>query len=50
MGRAIPKSDFVIVNPGGFRTYWLPGIVQFQHFYNMFPFDNVLKSFDITGK
>ena len=47
---AVPQADFVILNPGGFRTRWFPGIIQFQHFYNMFPFDNVLKSFEITGK
>lgn len=47
---AIPSSDFVILNSGGFRTTWVPGIIQYQHFYNMFPFDNTLKSFDILGK
>lgn len=50
MHNAIPKSDFVILNSGGFRTSWVPGIIQYQHFYNMFPFDNIIKSFDITGK
>lgn len=24
-------------------------MIQYQHFYNMFPFTNVLQSFDITG-
>lgn len=28
---------------------WLPGIIQYQHFYNMFPFVNYLVSFDMTG-
>ena len=50
MARAVSSVNFVIVNPGGFRTYWLPGIIQYQHFYNMFPFDNTLQSFDISGK
>ena len=47
---AIPSVDFVILNPGGFRTSWVPGVIQYQHFYNMFPFDNILYSFDILGK
>lgn len=47
---AVPAADFVILNPGGFRTEWFPGIVQYQHFYNMFPFDNKLLSFKITGQ
>ncbi len=50
MHNAMPSLDFVIVNPGGFRTSWVPGILQYQHFYNMFPFENMLMSFDILGK
>jgi 2',3'-cyclic-nucleotide 2'-phosphodiesterase (5'-nucleotidase family) len=50
MHNALPKSDFVILNPGGFRTTWVPGLIQYQHFYNMFPFDNMLKTFDVTGQ
>lgn len=50
MHNALPKTDFVILNPGGFRTTWVPGLIQYQHFYNMFPFDNQLRTFDITGK
>lgn len=48
--QAIPKADFVLVNPGGFRTEWMPGVIQYQHYYNMLPFENMLISFDITGK
>jgi hypothetical protein len=35
---------------GGFRTEWIPGILLEQHLFNMFPFDNVLESFNISGK
>lgn len=45
---ALP-CDFVIVNSGGFRSTWLPGVLQFQHFYNMFPFSNQLVSFEMNG-
>lgn len=45
-----PEHDFVLINSGGLRTTWFPGIIEFQHFYNMFPFTNSLKSFEITGK
>lgn len=34
---------------GGFRTDWAPGVILEQHLYNMFPFDNVFKSFNISG-
>lgn len=34
---------------GGFRTDWLPGVILEQHLYNMFPFDNIFQSFNISG-
>lgn len=49
MHDAVPETEFVIINPGGLRTQWYPGVIQYQHFYNMFPFKNQLVSFDITG-
>jgi len=49
MHEAVPTAQFIIINPGGLRTEWYPGVVQYQHFYNMFPFVNHLVSFDITG-
>lgn len=49
MRDAVLSTDFVIINPGGFRTQWYPGFIQEQHFYNMFPFENYLISFDILG-
>lgn len=42
--------DFSLVNPGSFRTTWNPGMLQYQHFYNMFPFENKLETFVVTGK
>lgn len=42
-------ADFTVLNMGGFRTTWIPGIILEQHLYNMFPFDNVFKSFNISG-
>ncbi len=32
--------DFVIINPGGLRTTWYPGIVRYAEVFSMFPFDN----------
>ena len=46
----VPDADFVLINAGGLRTTWFPGIIQFQHFYNMFPFTNYLYTFEIIGK
>jgi hypothetical protein len=42
---ACPGHDFVLLNEGGFRAIWFPGVLQFQHFYNMFPFSNQIISF-----
>lgn len=50
MYAAVPGVDIVIINAGGFRTTWIPGVLQYQHFYNMFPFDNTIVSFDMNGQ
>lgn len=50
MHAVVPNADFVITNAGGFRSVWIPGIIQYQHFYNMFPFSNTINSFDMTGQ
>ena len=44
-----PDADFAIMNPGGFRTVWLPGVLEYQHVYGMSPFTNELQSFKING-
>ena len=49
MIESVPSADFVIINSGGLRTVWYPGYILEQNFYNMFPFDNYLISFDILG-
>ena len=28
---------------------WLPGMLEEKDLYNMFPFDNILQSFNISG-
>lgn len=43
------EADFVIVNPGSFRTVWLPGVIQYQHVYGMCPFTNIIQRFKISG-
>jgi 5'-nucleotidase len=50
MHEAVPDTDVVILNAGGFRTTWVPGIIQYQHFYNMFPFTNIIVSVEMTGQ
>jgi len=45
MNSVVPEADVVIIPTGSLRTIWTPGIIQYQHFYNMFPFDNTLVSF-----
>lgn len=50
MNEAVPGCDVVILNAGGFRTTWVPGVLQYQHFYNMFPFINIINSFEMNGQ
>jgi 2',3'-cyclic-nucleotide 2'-phosphodiesterase (5'-nucleotidase family) len=45
----VPDSNFTILNTGGFRTQWYPGVVTFEQYYNMFPFDNTIATFTIKG-
>lgn len=43
--------DFVILNMGGFRTTWYPGVIRYAELYSMFPFGNdELYSFKVSGK
>ena len=32
------------------RSTWFPGYIQYQHFFAMFPFNNEMVSFDMTGE
>jgi 2',3'-cyclic-nucleotide 2'-phosphodiesterase (5'-nucleotidase family) len=32
--------DFLIMNGGGFRTTWYPGVIRYAELHSMFPFDN----------
>ena len=50
MNAAVPGCNAVILNAGGFRATWVPGVLQYQHFYNMFPFPNIINSFEMTGQ
>ena len=49
MHMAVPEVDFTILNTGSLRTVWYPGNILYQNVYNMFPFENVLISFEMTG-
>jgi 2',3'-cyclic-nucleotide 2'-phosphodiesterase (5'-nucleotidase family) len=43
--------DFLILNSGGFRTTWYPGVIRYAELHSMFPFGNdELYSFKISGK
>lgn len=44
------QPDITIVNPGIFRTTWFPMVLQYQHLYNMFPFNNHVECFSINGE
>ena len=49
MHQNFTDADFAVMNIGGLRTDWVPGVIQEQHFYNMFPFENIIQSFNISG-
>jgi len=43
--------DFLILNSGGFRTTWYPGVIRYAELHSMFPFGNdELYSFKISGR
>ena len=44
------KFDFVLLNGGGFRTAWYPGVIRYAELHSMFPFDNDIVSFKVTGQ
>ena len=47
--KSLTKSDIAIMNSGGFRTVWSEGGISIADIYNMFPFDNYIVSFEMTG-
>jgi 2',3'-cyclic-nucleotide 2'-phosphodiesterase (5'-nucleotidase family) len=34
------KFDFLVLNSGGFRTTWYPGVIRYAELHSMLPFDN----------
>ena len=44
------KADISIINNGGFRSGWYIGDVLVESVYNMFPFENILVTVEMTGK
>lgn len=46
---AVPGADVALLNTGGFRSTWIPGVIQYQHFYNMFPFNSLVQTFVLNG-
>jgi 2',3'-cyclic-nucleotide 2'-phosphodiesterase (5'-nucleotidase family) len=41
--------DFVVLNGGGFRTTWYPGVIRYAELFSMFPFKNNVETFTMTG-
>jgi 2',3'-cyclic-nucleotide 2'-phosphodiesterase (5'-nucleotidase family) len=41
--------DFLILNGGGFRSTWYPGVIKYGNLFSMLPFDNTINSFKILG-
>lgn len=47
--KAKTNSDFSVLNFGALRSTWFPGNIKVEHLWNMFPFDNFIVSFEMTG-
>lgn len=45
----VAGADVGIINDGSLRSQWVEGDVLVEDVYNMFPFDNYLVSFEMTG-
>lgn len=43
------KADIVVINDGSLRSTWFPGHILVEHVFNMFPFENSIVSFDMSG-
>ena len=48
--KIISKSDFSFYNTGGYRTSWYVGKLNEVDLFLMFPFNNTLVSFEMTGE
>jgi 2',3'-cyclic-nucleotide 2'-phosphodiesterase/3'-nucleotidase len=38
-----------LLNGGGFRATWYPGVIRYAELHSMFPFDNTVVTFEMTG-
>lgn len=47
--KAKTNADIAVLNAGALRSTWFPGNILVEHLWNMFPFDNFIVSFEMTG-
>ena len=47
--RIITNSDFSVYNNGGLRSTWYPGDITVQNLHEMFPIDNIVTTWKMTG-
>ncbi len=43
------NADITIFNDGSLRSVWFPGEILVENVWNMFPFENTIVSFEMTG-
>ncbi len=43
------NADISVFNDGSLRSIWFPGDILVESVWNMFPFDNTIVSFEMTG-
>ena len=48
--KRLTNADISVLNAGGFRNSWNPGIISIANIYGMSPFENRVVSFEMTGK
>ena len=45
-----PFADFFVIDLGGLRVEWFPGVLKEKDLVNMFPMGETLKSFKLLGR
>ena len=48
--RKVANADFAIIHSNCLRAKWLPGELNYVDMFNMFPFADIICSFEMSGK
>ena len=48
--KEVGNADVAILNEGALRTFWMTGPITREYIYNMFPFNNIIVTVEMTGE